>query len=180
MDKRRKKLFFWGHLKNFQTELWTCQNGIKFSHACVSIKAANIGTRNATYSRIYKYPIKLYDSQYIMVYSDFDKAEGTRSVWLAHSKNARNWTQPKTPLVGAVMRGANDLYGPSPLLWKERNYQPPTVAGNFLYALREDGLILFADISKGFKFLGMNDMGERVIASPVPINGKILIRGKRI
>jgi len=26
----------------------------------------------------------------------------------------------------------------------------------------------------------MNHMGERVIASPVPINGKILIRGKRI
>ena len=54
------------------------------------------------------------------------------------------------------------------------------MAGNFLYALREDGLILIADISKGFKFLGKNDMGERVIASPVPINGKILIRGKRI
>ena len=53
------------------------------------------------------------------------------------------------------------------------------MAGNYLYAPREDGVILIADIAKGFKFLGEFDMGERVIASPVPINGKILIRGEK-
>ena len=58
-------------------------------------------------------------------------------------------------------------------------YASPTVAGDFLYAPREDGVILIADISKGFKFLGDFDMGERVIASPVPINDKILIRGEK-
>ena len=57
-------------------------------------------------------------------------------------------------------------------------YGSPTVAGNKLYAPREDGVILIADISKGFKFLGEFDMGERVIASPVPVNDKILIRGE--
>ena len=35
------------------------------------------------------------------------------------------------------------------------------------------------NISEGFKFLGDFDMGERVIASPVPINDKILIRGEK-
>ena len=58
-------------------------------------------------------------------------------------------------------------------------YGSPTVAGNKLYAPREDGVILIADISKGFKFLGEFDMGERVIASPVPVNDKILIRGEK-
>ena len=58
-------------------------------------------------------------------------------------------------------------------------YGSPTVAGNKLYAPREDGVILIADISKGFKFLGEFDMGERVIASPVPVNEKILIRGEK-
>ena len=58
-------------------------------------------------------------------------------------------------------------------------YASPTVAGNFLYASREDGVIMIADISKGFKFLGEFDMGERVIASPVPVNGRILIRGEK-
>ena len=58
-------------------------------------------------------------------------------------------------------------------------YGSPTVAGKKLYAPREDGVILIADISKGFKFLGEFDMGERVIASPVPLNDKILIRGEK-
>ena len=54
-------------------------------------------------------------------------------------------------------------------------YGSPTVAGNKLYAPREDGVILIADISKGFKFLGEFDMGERVSASPVPVNDQILL-----
>ncbi len=58
-------------------------------------------------------------------------------------------------------------------------YGSPTVAGKKLYAPREDGVILIADISKSFKFLGEFDMGERVIASPVPVNDKILIRGEK-
>ena len=53
------------------------------------------------------------------------------------------------------------------------------MAGTKLYAPREDGVILIADIYKGFKFLGKFDMGERVIASPVPVNNKILIRGEK-
>jgi hypothetical protein len=40
-------------------------------------------------------------------------------------------------------------------------------------------VILIADISNGFKYLGKYDMGERVIASPVPINECILIRGEK-
>ena len=68
---------------------------------------------------------------------------------------------------GAFPRASSSYYG------------SPTVAGNKLYAPREDGVILIADISKGFKFLGEFDMGERVIASPVPVNDKILIRGEK-
>ena len=58
-------------------------------------------------------------------------------------------------------------------------YGSPTIAGNILYAPREDGVILLADISDGFNFLGEFDMGERVIASPVPVNDQILIRGEK-
>jgi hypothetical protein len=52
------------------------------------------------------------------------------------------------------------------------------VAGGKLYAAREDGVILVADISKGFRYLGENVMGERVIASPVPVANRLLIRGE--
>ena len=57
-------------------------------------------------------------------------------------------------------------------------YSSPTVAAGKLYAAREDGVVLVADISKGFRYLGENDMGERVIASPVPVANRLLIRGE--
>ncbi|MFN3150380.1 PQQ-binding-like beta-propeller repeat protein [Bremerella sp.] len=56
-------------------------------------------------------------------------------------------------------------------------YGSPLVAGGTLYAPREDGTILVADIRDGFKMLGENDMRESVIASPVPSPDRLLIRG---
>ena len=63
---------------------------------------------------------------------------------------------------------------------KNRNkyYSSPVIAGGKLYAPREDGVIFVADISEKFQLLSENDMGERVIASPVPVAGKLLIRGE--
>ena len=65
------KFFMWGHRKNSQTELWTSEDGICFEHHSVSVTAKNIGTRNATYSRVYEYPLAKYGSKYIMLYSGF-------------------------------------------------------------------------------------------------------------
>lgn len=69
-------------------------------------------------------------------------------------------------------------------LWKDRlpknrnkYYASPLVAGGKIYATREDGVIFVADISNGFKLLAENEMGERVIASPVPVGNQLLIRG---
>ena len=55
----------------------------------------------------------------------------------------------------------------------------PTVADGKLYAPREDGVIMVAAISDGFKFLSENNMGERIIASPVPVNSRLLLRGEK-
>ena len=70
-------------------------------------------------------------------------------------------------------------------LWQDRFpkhrskfYASPTIAGNRLYVPREDGVVLVADISDGFKLLAENEMGERLIASPVPIGNRLLIRGE--
>ncbi len=58
-------------------------------------------------------------------------------------------------------------------------YSSPSVADGKIYAAREDGVVLVADINKGFELLAENDMGERVIASPVPVDGRLFIRGER-
>ncbi len=63
---------------------------------------------------------------------------------------------------------------------KNRNkyYASPMIAGGKLYAPREDGVIFVADIREGFKLLSENDMQERIIASPIAVGGKLLIRGE--
>lgn len=120
--EEKGKFFLWGHRKNSQTELWTSDDGINFEYHSVSITAQNIGTRNATYSRMYEYPLKKYGSKYIMLYSGFIEAPGIRCVWLAHSQDAENWVQLKIPLVEPIEGEMNDCYGPSLFRWKGRNY----------------------------------------------------------
>ncbi len=63
---------------------------------------------------------------------------------------------------------------------KNRNkyYASPLIAGGKLYAPREDGVVFVADIRDGFKQLSENDLGERIIASPVAVQGLLLIRGE--
>jgi outer membrane protein assembly factor BamB len=57
-------------------------------------------------------------------------------------------------------------------------YASPFIADGKLYAAREDGMVFVARINDGFEVLGQNDMGERIIASPVPLDGRLLIRGE--
>jgi len=136
--KEKGKFYMWGHRKNSQTELWTSDDGIHFEYKGVSITAKNIGTRNATYTRVYAYPLERYGSKYVMLYSGFIKERGIRSVWLAHSRDAEHWIQLKTPLVEPAVGENNDIYGPSLLQWENRNfivYQDHTTlrGGNIKY-----------------------------------------------
>ena len=57
-------------------------------------------------------------------------------------------------------------------------YSSPLVAGDKLYAPREDGVVFVASLANDkFEIISENTMGESVIGSPVPISNKILIRG---
>ena len=58
-------------------------------------------------------------------------------------------------------------------------YASPLVAGGNLYAAREDGVIFVAKVEDEFELLAENDMREQVIASPVPVSNRLLIRGER-
>ncbi len=56
-------------------------------------------------------------------------------------------------------------------------YSSPVIANGILYAAREDGTVFVARVGKKFEVLSENAMGEHIIASPVPVNGHLLIRG---
>lgn len=58
-------------------------------------------------------------------------------------------------------------------------YASPVIAGGRLYAAREDGVIFVAKVEGKFEVLAENRMEEQVIASPVPVAGRLLIRGER-
>jgi outer membrane protein assembly factor BamB len=57
-------------------------------------------------------------------------------------------------------------------------YASPTVADGKLYAIREDGTVFVARIGDKFELLSENRMGEKMIASPVPVMGHLLLRGE--
>lgn len=56
-------------------------------------------------------------------------------------------------------------------------YSSPVIANGILYAAREDGMVFAARVEGQFQLLGENPMGERVIACPVPVANRLLIRG---
>ncbi len=59
-------------------------------------------------------------------------------------------------------------------------YASPMIAGDLLFAPREDGVVFVARIADDrFQLLSENDFGEPVIGSPVPTTNRILIRGER-
>jgi outer membrane protein assembly factor BamB len=71
-------------------------------------------------------------------------------------------------------------------VWKDSlpktsaNYYGSTViAGDKLYAVREDGAFYVASVGQKFEVLAENNMGERVIATPVLLNNRILVRGEK-
>jgi len=56
-------------------------------------------------------------------------------------------------------------------------YASPILAGDLLYCASDDGVICVSRISnKGLQQLAMNDMGESVIATPIPIRNGLLVR----
>jgi outer membrane protein assembly factor BamB len=55
-------------------------------------------------------------------------------------------------------------------------YASPVIAGGVLYAAREDGVVFSARVGENFELLGENTMGEQILATPVPFDGKLLIR----
>jgi outer membrane protein assembly factor BamB len=57
-------------------------------------------------------------------------------------------------------------------------YASPLIAGDKLYAAREDGIVFVADIRNKFEVVAENKFGEQVIASPVAVSNRLFIRGE--
>ena len=58
-------------------------------------------------------------------------------------------------------------------------YSSPLIAGNHLYAAREDGMFYVAKLGETFEIVSEIDMKDRIIASPIAASGRLLIRTSR-
>ena len=62
----------------------------------------------------------------------------------------------------------------------DKYYASPSVGGDKIYAAREDGVVFVAAREgDGLKVLSENDFMERIIASPVPVADRVLIRSEK-
>jgi hypothetical protein len=61
---------------------------------------------------------------------------------------------------------------------RSKYYSSPTIAGDRLYAAREDGVVFVVQIAGKFEVLSENPMEDRMIASPVPVANRLLLRGE--
>jgi outer membrane protein assembly factor BamB len=60
---------------------------------------------------------------------------------------------------------------------KSSYFSSPSIGHGVLYAAREDGMVFAVRIEEKFELLSANPMGERIIASPVPVADRLLLRG---
>ena len=117
------------------------------------------------------------------------KVSATHQAW----KREDTGTFVPTPVVyqGRVYllrdRGEVECLDPATgkTIWKDalprssRNYYAsPLIAGDSLYAAREDGVVFVARLKGGFEVVSENKLGEQVIASPAAIANHLLIRGE--
>jgi outer membrane protein assembly factor BamB len=58
-------------------------------------------------------------------------------------------------------------------------YSSPLILNGIFYAAREDGVVFTARVGEKFELLGENPMADRMIASPVPAQSGILLRGEK-
>jgi outer membrane protein assembly factor BamB len=58
-------------------------------------------------------------------------------------------------------------------------YASPVVADGKVYCAREDGVVFVARCDDKFELLAENDMGEPIIASPVPVSNRLFIRTEK-
>ncbi len=62
---------------------------------------------------------------------------------------------------------------------KGKFYASPLIAGGHLYAVREDGTVFVLRLEDTFEIVSQIDMGDRIIASPIAVADRLLIRTLR-
>jgi hypothetical protein len=97
-NEEEKKLFLYYHGENDVTRLASSVDGVHFNYECAAVTSKifnRIG--EASYARVFRYTIPGKDNRYIMLL--MGNNGGTRKIYLAWSKDGRQWEARRDPLI---------------------------------------------------------------------------------
>ena len=95
--EEEERLFVYYHGENDVTRYASTTDGIHFQYEGVAVTTKDFDAiSEASYARIFRYPIPGKDNRYIMLVMGNNR--GTRRIYLAWSKDGRSWETRRTPL----------------------------------------------------------------------------------
>ena len=63
--------------------------------------------------------------------------------------------------------------------YKGNFYPSPVIAGGYIYCIRESGMVYVLKLSDKFELVSEIDMGDKIIATPAAVDGKLIIRTEK-
>ena len=114
------KLFLYYHGENNTTRYASSTDGVHFTYEGVAVTTQMFDdTTEASYARVFRHPIAGKDNRYLMLLMGNEK--GTRKIYLAWSKNGRQWETQRQPLFGP-QTSTGQLAQAWLFLWQGKQY----------------------------------------------------------
>ncbi len=109
-NEEEEKLFLYFHGENSVTRLATSEDGIHFDYEQVVISTSDFtGINEASYARVFEHELEGKDNRYVMTL--MGNNNGTRKIYLAWSKDGREWETQQEPLISPQPGQGGNLSG---------------------------------------------------------------------
>lgn len=109
-NEEEGKLFLYFHGENSVTRLATSEDGIHFNYEQVVIRTSDFtGISEASYARVFEHELDGKDNRYVMTL--MGNNNGTRKIYLAWSKDGREWETQQEPLISPQPGQGGNLSG---------------------------------------------------------------------
>ena len=119
-SKEERKLLLYFHGENPVTRVASSADGIHFDYDGEAVTTQMFpGISEASYGRVFHHQLPGKDNRYVMLLMGND--HGTRRIYLAWSKNGRNWETRREPVLNPPP-GTDQVAGAVLLPWHGKNY----------------------------------------------------------
>jgi hypothetical protein len=119
-NQEEHKTFLYFHGENDVTRLASSADGVHFAYECAVISAGMFDhCTEASYGRVFRHTLPGKDNRYVMLL--MGNNAGTRRIYLAWSKDGRQWEARRTPVLNPPP-GTDQVAGAVYLPWRGHGY----------------------------------------------------------